>query len=395
MAKQLAGALQTAHAAGIIHRDVKPQNILFPEVGHVIWLSDFGICLVRDLNRATETSEVVGPARFMAPELEGGGRLDVSPAADVYSFGKVIYFMLSGGVVLPRELLHDPEYASLFEHDERQRLFGPVLAKMICPSASRLPTMDAVLSEIARIENWTRDARLLPISPAAMAGFEQLQKRSINKQRLADQNLAARGRRDVAVKATTAGILLWIEAELGKTSALIGQGAGLSAGVRRVSGENAAPSVDHYIPGEAVELWVQSSHDHFQRQHVLRFSVCTKASLQVRIHMGSGPIPDEPDEPEHADVAVLPTYGQLYITAAHGKPNWHLLTMANGLYLPSSHPGIMPPVRGRQFHQPAAQPTPIQLMTFSTEHWPGSADYLPQVFTKAVDTFVSALQTQI
>jgi hypothetical protein len=48
----------------------------------------------------------------MAPELEGGGQLDLSPAADVYSLGKVIYYMLSGGTILPRERLHDPEYGS-------------------------------------------------------------------------------------------------------------------------------------------------------------------------------------------------------------------------------------------------------------------------------------------
>ena len=81
VAMQLCAALAHAHEKNVIHRDVKPNNILFPSVGHDCWLADFGICLIREAPRTTQTGEVVGPWMFMAPELEGGGCLDVTPAA--------------------------------------------------------------------------------------------------------------------------------------------------------------------------------------------------------------------------------------------------------------------------------------------------------------------------
>ncbi len=83
VAFQIVSALQAAHAVNIIHRDVKPQNILFKGFGHDAWLTDFGICLLRDLPRFTDDTEVLGPRAFIAPELEEGGKLDVTPAADI------------------------------------------------------------------------------------------------------------------------------------------------------------------------------------------------------------------------------------------------------------------------------------------------------------------------
>jgi serine/threonine protein kinase len=156
VAKQIAGALTAAHAAHIVHRDIKPQNILFTGNGHETWLSDFGICLLRENPRSTDSGEVVGPRACMAPELEDGGKLHVTPAADIYSFGKVIYYMITGGTVLPRERMHEAQYSRVFSQGERFRLLEALLQQMICPLERRLQKMTDVIERLEKIEAWEK-----------------------------------------------------------------------------------------------------------------------------------------------------------------------------------------------------------------------------------------------
>jgi serine/threonine protein kinase len=162
VATQVATALGAAHQRQIIHRDVKPKNILFTGNGHETWLSDFGICLIREAPRITETPEVMGPRAFMAPELEEGGQLDVSPAADIYSLGKIIYYMLSGGVILPRERMHEPQFSGIFGKGQRHQLIEILLGRMVCPLDRRIARTSEVLEELKKIEDWKKTRSCFP-----------------------------------------------------------------------------------------------------------------------------------------------------------------------------------------------------------------------------------------
>ena len=91
---RLSEALGTAHAHGIVHRDVKPANVLVSEDGR-IKLADFGLAKFRDLARdLTQTAGVVGTVAYMSPEQASGG--EVGPASDVFSLGVLAYELLTG-----------------------------------------------------------------------------------------------------------------------------------------------------------------------------------------------------------------------------------------------------------------------------------------------------------
>jgi serine/threonine protein kinase len=83
-----------AHAKGVIHRDLKPDNIILKNGGQVV-IVDFGLCYFEDDERLTETMEQVGSRFYMAPEMEAGRAQTVTPLVDVYSLGKLLYFLLS------------------------------------------------------------------------------------------------------------------------------------------------------------------------------------------------------------------------------------------------------------------------------------------------------------
>ncbi|WP_406078806.1 protein kinase domain-containing protein [Micromonospora sp. NBC_00858] len=90
---QAADALHTAHLAGIVHRDVKPGNLLVKADGRVV-LVDFGIARSSTMAGLTAANMVLGTASYMSPEQATGQR--VSPATDVYALGAVAYFCLAG-----------------------------------------------------------------------------------------------------------------------------------------------------------------------------------------------------------------------------------------------------------------------------------------------------------
>jgi protein kinase-like protein len=114
---QIADALDAAHAAGLVHRDVKPANVLI--AGSHVYLSDFGITRVQDAEttRITESGGWVGTVDFMAPEHLRGEKVDAR--ADVYALGCVLFTALSGAPPFRRTTVPATITAHLHEEPPR------------------------------------------------------------------------------------------------------------------------------------------------------------------------------------------------------------------------------------------------------------------------------------
>jgi len=106
--RDICSGLLYAHGRGIIHRDIKPGNIFLRGATGPAVIGDFGLCLLEcDTERVTLSDEAVGSRLYMAPELEDGRIDTVAPEVDIYSLGKLLYWLLSGGRLFSREKHRD------------------------------------------------------------------------------------------------------------------------------------------------------------------------------------------------------------------------------------------------------------------------------------------------
>jgi serine/threonine-protein kinase len=147
-------ALAFAHAQGLVHRDVKPQNVLLDADGRAK-VTDFGIARTLDAVGHTETGTVLGTSHYVAPEQARGERVD--NLTDVYSFGVVLWELLCGEVPYPGDSfltvamkhVNEPVPGVLERRpDTPLRLAALVESCMAKLPAQRPPSMDVVVAEL-------------------------------------------------------------------------------------------------------------------------------------------------------------------------------------------------------------------------------------------------------
>jgi serine/threonine-protein kinase len=129
--RQLADALDYAHEHSVIHRDVKPSNVIVEESrkgGIRVTLTDFGLVkLMGDCTTLTSSGQLLGSPEYMAPEqMEPGREEEIGPLTDCYALGIVAYYMLTGQV--PFQGVHQALYGHVNEE--------PPIPSSVCKSLS-------------------------------------------------------------------------------------------------------------------------------------------------------------------------------------------------------------------------------------------------------------------
>ncbi len=180
LALEIAHGLAYAHQYGLVHRDVKPQNVLLNGDGRAK-VTDFGIARSLDVEHGvTQTGTVLGTSNYIAPEQASGQRVDAQ--TDVYSLGVVLYELLAGDVPFPGETfvsvamkhVNEPPPSLLdVRPDVPPRVAAAVDRALEKEPARRFPSMEAFAAELsaclAEVANADGSGAATMIVPAAAA----------------------------------------------------------------------------------------------------------------------------------------------------------------------------------------------------------------------------------
>jgi beta-lactam-binding protein with PASTA domain/tRNA A-37 threonylcarbamoyl transferase component Bud32 len=178
-AMQMLAALGAAHRRDVVHRDVKPQNVMVAEHGH-LKVTDFGIARAGAQSEMTEVGSVIGTAQYLSPEQARGE--EVTAASDTYSVGIVLYEMLTGRVpfdgerpmvVAMKQVNEPPVPPSTYVPEIPPELEQVVLRALAKRPADRYRTADefrAALEEVrVGLEGGTAATRAFAAAPATAA----------------------------------------------------------------------------------------------------------------------------------------------------------------------------------------------------------------------------------
>ncbi|MEU5340654.1 MULTISPECIES: serine/threonine-protein kinase [unclassified Streptomyces] len=149
------GALKVAHAKGIVHRDVKPANVLLGQHGRVV-LTDFGIAHIQGEESITMSGEFVGSLEFIAPErMSGRG---AGPAADLWSLGVCLYAAVEGWSPFRRTTLESTLAAILSAEPPEPKQAGPLgalIVRLLAKDPDERPDADEVVVALEAVaERW-------------------------------------------------------------------------------------------------------------------------------------------------------------------------------------------------------------------------------------------------
>lgn len=137
--RSMAAALRAAHDVGVLHRDVKPANVLLGHDGRIV-LTDFGIAVESGTPSLTKTGELVGSIQYLAPERLRSGIAEPGPASDLWSLGTTLYEAVEGRPPFRRDTAFETAYAIAsdpYEPPRRAEDLAPVIEGLLVKEPDR------------------------------------------------------------------------------------------------------------------------------------------------------------------------------------------------------------------------------------------------------------------
>jgi len=317
--EKLARAVHHAHQRGVLHRDLKPGNVLFDGDGEP-HLTDFGLAKLVDVEQGmTLTHAQIGTPQYMSPEQARGSARDVTTASDLWALGAMLYQMLSGELPFPGSTA--AEIFSGIEHTEPQPIRSITKSanrelETLCmrclekDPTQRMSDAGELADELAR---WQRGE---PIRARRVSGGE----RALRWMRRHPWRVAAAASLIVSLLAgTIVSLLMWQSAEASRKTAVENAAAERLTGYRSTVGAALAARERHDF-ARARQLLALAPEEHRGMEWRLLANLC-EGDQSEQFRLPDNGVPETLSlGPDGSSLAMVTAEGMLHLRAFDGTP---------------------------------------------------------------------------